>query len=149
MLGKLNETQINNLLSSQAIGRIGCSSGTQPYIVPVTYVFDGKYIYGQTHEGMKLEIMRENPTVCFQVDILMDMANWQSVLVIGSFEELTGDEARKGRALLLNRIFPLQTSSTVHAHEHEITTQLEDSNRVKPLMYRILIKEKTGRFEKR
>lgn len=149
MLGTLNETQINNILASQAIGRIGCTNSTQPYIVPVTYVYDGKDIFGQTHEGMKLAIMRKNPVVCFQVDLLMDMANWQSVLITGTFHELKGDEAIQARSFLLNRIFPLMTSSTVHAHEHAVSSQPEDSNRVKPIMYRIAIKEKTGRFEKR
>jgi hypothetical protein len=39
------------------------------------------------------------------------------------------------------------TSSTIHTHEHEVTANVDDSNRVKPVMYRIAIKEKSGRFE--
>ena len=46
MLGQLNDTQIQNILSSQAVGRLACTDGKQPYIVPVTYTYDGKYIYG-------------------------------------------------------------------------------------------------------
>ena len=63
MLGELNETQMNNVLLSQCIGRLACTDGKQPYIVPVTYVFNGKDIYGQTNEGTKLDIMRKNPAV--------------------------------------------------------------------------------------
>ena len=48
MLGELKEMQIRNLLSSQVIGRLACSNGKQPYIVQVTYAYDGKCIYGQT-----------------------------------------------------------------------------------------------------
>lgn len=51
MLGELNEIQMHNLLMSQASGRLGCSVDNQPYIVPVTYAYDGKYIYGQLTEG--------------------------------------------------------------------------------------------------
>ncbi len=58
MLGQLNEPQINNVLSSQVLGRLACTNGKQPYIVPVTYTYDGEYIYGQTNEGTKLEILR-------------------------------------------------------------------------------------------
>ena len=54
MLGKLNETQINNLLTRQAVGRIGYHDGVKNYITPVTYVYDGKYIYGQTNKGLSL-----------------------------------------------------------------------------------------------
>ena len=147
MLGKLNEQQINNLLSSQAVGRIACTDGKLPYIVPVTYVFDGKYIYGQTKEGMKLDILRKNPEVCFQVDLMTDMRHWQSVQVRGTFEELKGEESYEKQNYLLNRMMPIMTASSVHGHEHEDAAEIADANRIKPVMYRIRITEKTGRFE--
>lgn len=149
MLGELNETEINNLLSSQAVGRLACTDGLKPYIVPVTYTYDGKYIYGQTNIGNKLKILRKNPNVCFEVERMLDMANWQSVIAYGKFEELKGDEAEKAREVLLGNVFSLLTSSTVHSHEHEVTTTLDDSNRLKYVMYRIKISKVTGRFERR
>ena len=148
MLGKLNEMQIDNLLLSQAVGRIGCVDGKKPYITPVTYVFDGKDIIGQTKEGLKLQILRKNPNVCFEVDRMLDMANWQSVVVSGTFRELKGKEADKARDYLFSHVLPLMTSATIHSHQHEVNTDVDDSNRVKPVMYRIKIKEKSGRFEK-
>ncbi|MBK6477095.1 MAG: pyridoxamine 5'-phosphate oxidase family protein [Saprospiraceae bacterium] len=51
MLGELNELQIKNVLSSQALGRMACAEGELPYIIPVTYAYDGDFIYGQTNEG--------------------------------------------------------------------------------------------------
>jgi nitroimidazol reductase NimA-like FMN-containing flavoprotein (pyridoxamine 5'-phosphate oxidase superfamily) len=148
MLGQLNETQINNILSSQVIGRLACTKGKQPYVVPVTYAYDGKYIYGQTNEGMKLEILRKNPGVCFEVDVMTDMRNWQSVIIIGKFEELKKKQALQARDILFSKVFPLMTSSTIHAHEHEVSSGVDDSNRVKYVLYRIKIKKITGRFEK-
>lgn len=149
MLGNLNEMQINNILSSQVVGRLACSDGKQPYIVPITYIYDGEYIYGQTRIGMKLRILHKNPNVSFETDVMTDMANWQSVVVKGTFEELTGKEAEKAREILFNKVFTLMTDSRVHSHQHEVTADVDDSNRIKPVMYRIRIKEKTGRFEKR
>lgn len=148
MLGELNKTQINNVLSSQVLGRMACTDGRQPYIVPVTYTYDGEYIYGQTNEGMKLNILRKNKNVCFEVDMMTDMRNWQSVVVVGKFEELKKEEAAKAREILFGRVFSLMTSSTVHTHEHEATGKVDDSTRVKHVMYRIKIKKVTGRFEK-
>lgn len=149
MLGQLNEQQINNLLGSQVVGRLACTDSIQPYLVPVTYAFDGKYIYGQTNEGMKLNLLRNNPNVCFEVDAMTNMANWQSVIVRGRFEELKDNEAEDALAILKNRVFPMMTSATVDGEQHEVETELDDSNRIKRVMYRISIAEKTGRFEKR
>lgn len=148
MLGQLNQIQINNILSSQVLGRIACTDSVHPYIVPVTYAFDGECIYGQTNEGSKLEIMRKNPNVCFEVDMMFDMRNWQSVLVHGSFEELEKDDAEKARTTLFTRIYPLTTSSTVHTHEHEQLEGIDDGTRIKTVMYKINIIKMTGRFER-
>lgn len=148
MLGALSEVQINNLLVSQAVGRLACVRGRKPYIVPVTYVFDGETIIGQTREGTKLDMLRKNPNVCFEVDAMTDMSNWQSVQVHGTFIELSGTEADEARVYLFNNIMHLMTGATVHPHEHGEQAEVEDSNRVKPVMYKIKIKEKTGRFEK-
>jgi uncharacterized protein len=148
MLGQLNDDQIENVLSSLVVGRIACTDGKQPYIVPVTYTYDGEYIYGQTNEGMKLNILRKNKNVCFEVDMMSDMRNWQSVIVYGKFEELKDKEAEKARSILFGKVFTLMTSSTVHAHEHEVGSKVDDSTRVKHVMYRIKIKKVTGRFEK-
>jgi nitroimidazol reductase NimA-like FMN-containing flavoprotein (pyridoxamine 5'-phosphate oxidase superfamily) len=149
MLGVLNDTQIKNLLSSQVVGRLACTDGSQPYIVPVTYSYDGKYIYGQTNEGLKLDILRSNSNVCFEVDAMTDMRNWQSVVVYGIFEELVGDEANEAKDIFFNRVLPLMTSYTLHPYGHEVNNAtVDDSNRVKNVMYRILITRITGRFEK-
>ncbi len=148
MLGQLNDTQIRNILSSQALGRLGCTDGKQPYIVPVTYTYDGKYIYGQSNEGMKLKMLRENPNVCFETDMMTDMHNWQSVVVFGKFEELKNEAAEEARKILFGHVFSLMTESSVHAHEHKVSAKIDDSNRVKFVLYRIKIKKMTGRFEK-
>lgn len=148
MTGKLNPDQVRNLLTSQVLGRLACTDGLNPYIVPVTYAYDGKYIYGQTNEGMKLELLRKNHNVCFEVDSMVNMANWQSVLVFGEFEELGSSDAEAAREILFGRVFSLMTSSTIHQHEHEVDTVPDDSNRVKYVMYRIKINAVTGRYEK-
>jgi nitroimidazol reductase NimA-like FMN-containing flavoprotein (pyridoxamine 5'-phosphate oxidase superfamily) len=149
MLGQLNEQQMNNLLASQVVGRLACTDSMQPYLVPVTYAIDGNYIYGQTNEGMKLGLLRNNPNVCFEVDTMTNMANWQSVIIRGRFEELADNDAENARVILRNRVFPMMTSATIDGEQHKVETELDDSNRMKRVMYRISIAEKTGRFEKR
>lgn len=149
MLGKLNETQIDNLLTRQAVGRIGFHDKSKNYITPVTYVYDGNYIYVQTNKGLKLDIMRLNPSVCFEVDAMSGLSNWESVIVWGNFEELFEEESIKARTYLYNNILDLLTAKSVHLHEHGADQLLDDSNRIKDVMFRIKIIEKEGRFETR
>ena len=150
MLGILNQDQINNVLLSQVMGRLACTDGKSPYIIPVTYIFEGEYLYGQSNEGTKLEIMRKNPNVCVEVDIMANMQNWQCVLVFGTFEELKGDLSEQAREKLYSRIFTLMTSSTVHkfGHGDDAVVGIDESDKVKQIMYRIKIDTVTGRFEK-
>jgi uncharacterized protein len=145
---ELTNDQAINLLLSHAFGRLACTDGRQPYIVPVTYAYDGKYLYGQTNEGTKLDLLRKNPNVCFEVDQMTDMRNWKSVIVYGKFEELAGEEAEKARALFLKTVFPLMTNYTVHPFGHEVSSKIDDSKRIKFVMYRIKIEKITSRFEK-
>ena len=148
MTGELSKEQVEQLLSSQALGRLACCSNNQPYIVPITYAYDGEYIYGHTNEGAKLNTMRVNPNVCFEVDLMTSMVDWKSALVYGYFEELEGEKAEEARGYFFNKVFPLLTSSTVHAHQHEVTSRIDDRNRVKFVMFRIRINKMTGRYEK-
>jgi hypothetical protein len=148
MLGELTNAQMDDLLKKQAIGRLGYRDNRKSYITPVTYAYDGKYIYGQTDEGLKLNIIRENPSVCFEVDSIINMANWETVLLWGHFEELENDTAKKAREFLYNNLLDLLTSTTIHLHKHDHSYEEDDKNRIKQIVYRIGIAERTGRFEK-
>ena len=141
MNGELNEQQINNILTSQLIGRLACCEDKYPYIVPVTFAYDGNYIYGHSFEGKKMEVLRKNPNVCFEVDIANDISNWQSAVVFGQFEELEKEEMEEARTLLTNKVMPLLTSSSIHLHEQDEGKghELSDKGRIKPIMFRIKI----------
>ena len=115
MLGQLNAIQIEQLLSHEVVGRIGCSDGNMVYVVPISYAYDGEYVYCHAREGQKIKIMRNHPDVCFEVDCLHDMANWQSVVTHGIFEELSGSESRnEALKRLHSRVLPLVSSETTH-----------------------------------
>jgi hypothetical protein len=67
MLGDLNSKHIEQVLHSLIIGRIGCHADNRTYVVPVTYAYDGTYIYEHTTAGLKIDMMRKNPMGCFDV----------------------------------------------------------------------------------
>jgi nitroimidazol reductase NimA-like FMN-containing flavoprotein (pyridoxamine 5'-phosphate oxidase superfamily) len=151
MLGELNQQQIDQVLRSEAVGRIGCHAEGKTYVVPVCYAYDGECIYGDTTEGLKLRMMRANPRVCFEVDHMDSLANWRSVIAWGTFEELGGEEASRVMQLLLNRYLPLLGSETGPSQRKEEGTGAPEAHMTgrTAVIYRIRLTEKTGRFEKR
>jgi nitroimidazol reductase NimA-like FMN-containing flavoprotein (pyridoxamine 5'-phosphate oxidase superfamily) len=148
MMGKLSAAEIEKLLNGEVIGRIGCYGDDDVYVVPVSYAYDGKYIYVRSFEGKKTEIMRKNPKICFQVDNMKNMANWQSVIAFGEFEELV-DQYERNLALkvLVNRKLPTTSSETTHLGSIW-PFQSEDLNTIEGVVFRVLLKDKTGRFER-
>jgi nitroimidazol reductase NimA-like FMN-containing flavoprotein (pyridoxamine 5'-phosphate oxidase superfamily) len=147
MLGVLPKDQIEDLLKTQVVGRIGCSADGETYIVPISYAYDGKYIYCHTREGRKASMMRSNPKICFEVEDLQNMANWKSVVLQGTFEELVEKKERNfAMQTLLNRYLPIISSVTMHLGEHW-PFQPEDTTEIHGIVFRIAISEKSGRFE--
>jgi hypothetical protein len=62
-------TEIAKIMSNAQVGRIGLSMNEQPYVVPVNFAFDHDRIYFHCADtGMKLDFLRTNPRVCFEVD---------------------------------------------------------------------------------
>jgi Predicted flavin-nucleotide-binding protein len=149
MLGQLTGEQIEHVLQSQITGRIGCCAGDEMYVVPVTYVYHKGHIYAHSKEGRKIQMMRRNPKVCFQVDCVENMTNWRSVIVWGEYEELKSEkEQRAGIKIIVDRLMPFVTSETVrpsHASSHPPEV-IEKG--LKAVVYRIKVTTSTGRFEK-
>lgn len=148
MLGKLTEQQIESLLKKQVTGRLGCHADGQTYVVPVNYTYDGRCIYAHSANGMKIGMMRKNPEVCFEVDLIESVFNWQSVILWGRFEEIKEvDEQQRVMQGIIHRIMPLSDHPSNHP-SHGITANESDiGTRIDLVVYRIVISKKTGRFE--
>lgn len=148
MLGQLDASEIDALLQSEVVGRLGCHAGGRTYVVPVAYVFADGMIVAHTAEGMKLQMMRENPHVCFEVDRVDDLRHWQSVIVWGRFEELKGLAADHAIAQLLGRILPLAATANASQTPKTLTKQYRARAEGLPAVtFCIHISERTGRFE--
>ncbi len=151
MIGKLSSEEIENLLYKQCVGRIGCHDGDFVYVVPTSYAYDANYVYCHSYEGKKIDTMRKNPKVCFQVDEMKDMANWKSVIAWGNYEELTNEEERiNALKILVKRRLPILSSATTHLGKTwpfvgEGHNGLKD---IPGIAFRISLKEKSGKFEK-
>jgi uncharacterized protein len=150
VIGDLKDSEIDDLLRAETVGRIGCAAHGRVYVVPVTYAFENGCVYGHSGIGMKVRMMRANPHVCFEVDRVINQSNWQSVIAWGTYEELHADEAMGGLERLLKRLGPLvlgpaaSTPRALSAPLVSLAHQLLQSG----VVYRIVLTERSGRFER-
>lgn len=147
MIGVLSENESMELLKNNFMGRIGCSNQGNLYIVPINYLYDGTSIIGHSQVGMKIKMMRNNPEVCFEVDEVKSFRNWKSVIAWGTYHEIT-DESEKWQALkvFVDHLMHAKVSETAQPPEASEMRMHPRSN-VKTVVYKIVIKRITGRFE--
>jgi nitroimidazol reductase NimA-like FMN-containing flavoprotein (pyridoxamine 5'-phosphate oxidase superfamily) len=148
MFGNLHEDAIEAVLHHQIIGHLACHANKLTYVVPISYAYKDGYIYAHAEEGMKINMMRENPEVCFEVYRMENMGNWQCVIAWGNFEEITDkDERAAALKILLKRNLPVIASKTVQL-TNEWPFIPEDINTIKGIVFRIKLTKKTGRYER-
>lgn len=59
---------IDSLLYRACVCRLALSRDNMPYVVPLCFGYDGRYLYFHSaRTGMKIDILRENPQVCFEI----------------------------------------------------------------------------------
>ena len=142
MLTELSPDIIDHLLNNQYFGRIGCSADNRVLIVPVMFYFDGQHLYGITREGTKIQMLRKNPNVAFEIDEMISPGLWYSVVIEGEFEELQGEERQSAVYLLKDRKIPVFVDETTLLAGDIAANHPKF---IAPVVYRIHIKSKTGR----
>ena len=97
---------IDDIIRRCRVCRLGLCDDGQPYIVPLSFGYDGDCLYVHAaSEGRKLDILRRNNRVCFEFDILEEVisadqaCNWgmryESVIGYGVAEIMTDSHAKK------------------------------------------------------
>ncbi|MHC4479195.1 MAG: pyridoxamine 5'-phosphate oxidase family protein [Planctomycetota bacterium] len=65
-----NITVIEDILSKASVCRLGLCENNQPYVVPLCFGHKDNALYLHcAAQGRKLDILRKNNNVCFEVDI--------------------------------------------------------------------------------
>ena len=144
MFGQLTPGAVEALLHEEIVGRIGyVDRRGLPTIVPITYAYDGRAIYGYSMLGAKIESMAANPRVCLEIDRVDNAAEWRSVLVRGTFELLDGRVAVEAVERISERLRTVAaaTAAPAMAWRTFVTRSGGDG-----IAYRIHVKEKYGRY---
>jgi len=61
--------ELRSILAAARVCRVAMCDGDRPYLVPLSFALDGDdLVLHAAREGRKLEILRRNPAVCFEVE---------------------------------------------------------------------------------
>lgn len=105
--------EIDAIIESANVCRIAFARGNEPYVVPVSFGYDGEALYIHTAKtGRKLDFIAANNRVCFELEDNValqvddrDACKWtfvfESVIGYGAITEL---ETAEGKARGLNQI---------------------------------------------
>ena len=135
---------IEAIIKKALICRLGLSDGENPYIVPLSFGYKDKTLYFHSAAtGKKIDIIRKNPRVCFEIDInseiikAEDACKWgmryQSVIGYGKAVLLQNAEEKR-EAL---KIIMSQYSDRSH---HFIEKKVQ-----KVAVIKVVIEDMTGR----
>ena len=135
MIKPLSDEEARALLRQGRIGRLGCIADDGPYVVPVSYIFEGDSIYIHSLTGRKIKAMRANPRACLQVDDIKDEYHWRSAIAFGRYEEIS-DSDERARALddLLKQFPHLTPIESVPVHDGQSSV----------IVFRIRVEEVSG-----
>ncbi len=131
-----------DLLARTHLGRLACTQGARPYVVPVYFAYDNDYLYSFATVGQKIEWMRANQLVCVEVDEVVSQEQWVSVIVFGRYEELPDTPEWQGARTLAHTLLKRNAAWWEPAY---VKTILRDTERpLVPVFYRIRGLQITG-----
>lgn len=103
--------ELRRILDAARVCRVALCDGDRPYLVPLTFALDGPdLILHSARTGRKLDILRRNPAVCFEVEEGVEVVEAATACefgmrfrtVIGHGEaEFVDDPAERARLLAL------------------------------------------------
>ena len=65
---------MEQILKKATVCRIALCDKNKPYIVPMNFGFNDKFIYlHSAHEGRKIDLIRKNNNICFETDIVTEV----------------------------------------------------------------------------
>lgn len=97
ILPELSREEMLEMLQHERVGRIGLNDSLHPYVVPTDFAFlDGAIYIHTPNNGLKAELARKDPHVCFEVDRYNpEVTDYRSIIIRGLISEVAdGNEKR-------------------------------------------------------
>ncbi|MDZ7860587.1 MAG: pyridoxamine 5'-phosphate oxidase family protein [Candidatus Krumholzibacteriota bacterium] len=145
----INREEIDKIIRSSRVCRLAVATDNIPYIVPLSFGYDGEFLYFHTgKKGKKIDCFKRGPAVCFEFDHDVALAGdrkdpckwtftYKSVIGFGRVSELTLKEDKR---YALNQIM-LQYSGR--------KWEFEDARIAAVRIWKVSIDSVTGRDKSR
>jgi nitroimidazol reductase NimA-like FMN-containing flavoprotein (pyridoxamine 5'-phosphate oxidase superfamily) len=88
---EMTSTEMHELLARNHVGRLAFSYHDRVDIRPIHYVYSDNWLFGRTSPSDKLDTLRHNQWIAFEVDEVAGPFDWRSVVAHGSFYRLTDE----------------------------------------------------------
>ena len=123
MVQAMSVAECRRFLARMELGRLGCARDGVPYVVPIHFAFEPDKLYAFSTIGQKIEWMRTNPNVCVEVDEIVGVRHWCSVVVNGQYQELPSEpdflsERQRAYRLLESRFLWWETAFAAEQPRH-------------------------------
>ena len=141
--------EIAKIIDKCEVIRLGLADGNVPYIVPLNFgyeVVDDRvaFVFHSALEGRKIDMMKKNPNVCFELDCSLTIlkgavaCNWgaefESVVGYGEIKFIENDDEKKTALNLL-----------MARYGFEGPPEYMQSALAKTAVYKLYVSEVTGK----
>ncbi len=137
--------ELDHIIHNSLICHLSCSLNDQPYVVPLSFGYDGNAVYFHTaHKGKKNVILSTNPRVClgFEQEIHIqpdpDLAcrwsfHYQSVIATGIAEKIVNPKDR------------LYAIKQIMLHYSDDDWKISEKELSRTTIWRVILTEITGK----
>ena len=139
-----DKNQIEKILEESPVCRLAMVDGDKPYIVPMNFGYrDGILFFHSAKQGRKIDLIKKNPNVCFEVDQLIRFKKAKMACEWGlEYKSVIGS----GRALLLDNIEEkIKGLHIIMSQYSQRTFEYPDEMLEKTLVIKIVIDRMTGK----
>lgn len=145
----LTQQQITDVLERACYGHLACHDGADLYVVPITFVCQDNALIAYTREGRKIGLMRQHPKVCVQTEEVHGDGSWESVILWGTFEEITDRKEAQQACIMLADQFARMTDPGRKPHVSPLIKDIAsmDWEKNAPVLYKIAIERSSGRAQ--
>ena len=146
---KMNEKEIEKLISEQFLCRIAFRGVDSPYIAPFQYVVvDGSLYFHFTDYGKKMSFFRQKTPVCVEIErYTSNLSEYEFVVLYGNLELVENQEERRRVIVKMAELGKQQLSPKfLVAHGFPQGSDWSDFSIDQPILIIKLddVKEKTG-----
>ncbi|MFX1521856.1 MAG: pyridoxamine 5'-phosphate oxidase family protein [Promethearchaeota archaeon] len=144
-MSEMPKEEILEVLKLNMIGHLALAVNNMPYVVPICYSYmNGKLYFNLSTPGKKIDVLKENPKICFVVDEWEEDGSWRSVIIDGTAKLFKDPEL--SWKILENFVGTLSLEAFIDMKEEDIS--LEILSQMEFLVCAVDIEEITGRSSK-